>query len=320
MLFPASFRRVLCSAVLVLGTLSVLPGCKHSYRSHGVDSTLNPRFSSQPVDADYDDRAERNLSPRFESFPDLSPVPPLPGAGHSLPSDDALPPSPSPDSVSPTSLQLDSNPSTNPSPAIEPNLSPVAESSPRWKQMWKVPSFPKRAVAQPLPPLKPGRYSSSIVSRTSAGSATEQGVGVRPQSALMHSAQFALRPSSPAFKSEEAGVTSFQSLGSASPPSTGLTFNSLPASGQSANNDALLVPVITPVIAPIRTRSGQIEQWPHVAKKSISSASGSVKDGESNPADNRDPAEASLTELLPLPIANQFVEDAGSPSLLPPGP
>ena len=149
MLFPASFRRVLCSAVLVLGTLSVLPGCKHSYRSHGVDSTLNPRFSSQPVDADYDDRAERNLSPRFESFPDLSPVPPLPGAGHSLPSDDALPPSPSPDSVSPTSLQLDSNPSTNPSPAIEPNLSPVAESSPRWKQMWKVPSFPKRAVAQP---------------------------------------------------------------------------------------------------------------------------------------------------------------------------
>ena len=320
MLFPASSRRVLCSAVLVLGTLSVLPGCKHSYRSHGVDSTLNPRFSSQPVDADYDDRAERNLSPQFESFPDLSPVPPLPGAGHSLPSDDALPPSPSPDSVSPTSLQLDSNPSTNPSPAIEPNLSPVAESSPRWKQMWKVPSFPKRAVAQPLPPLKPGRYSSSIASRTSAGSATEQGVGVRPQSALMHSAQFALRPSSPAFKSEEAGVTSFQSLGSASSPSTGLTFNSLPASAPSANNDALLVPVITPVIAPIRTRSGQIEQWPHVAKKSISSASGSVKDGESSAADNRDPAEASLTELLPLPVANQFVEDAGSPSLLPPGP
>ncbi len=320
MLFPASSRRVLCSAVLVLGTLSVLPGCKHSYRSYGVDSTLNPRFSSQPVEADYDDGAEPNSAPQFESFPDLSPVPPLPGAGHSLPGDDALPPSPSPDSVSPTSLQLDSNPSTDPSPAIEPNLSPVAESSPRWKQMLKVPSFPKRAVAQPLPPLKPGRYSSSIASRMSAGSATEQLVGVRPQSALMHSAQFALRPSSPAFKSEEVGVTSFQSLGSASHPSAGLTFNSLPASAQSVNNDALLVPVITPLIAPIRTRSGLIEQWPHVAKKSISSASGPLKDGESSATDSLDPARTSLTELLPLPVADQSVEDTGSPSLLPPGP
>ena len=318
MLFTASSRRVLCSAVLVLGTLSVLPGCKHAYRGNGSDSTLNSRFSPQPVEADYEGGSGSNSAPQYESLPDLSPVPPLPGAGHSLPGEDALPPSPSPDSVSPTSLQLDSNPAAAPSPTAEPNLSPVAESSPRWKQMLKVPSFPKRAVAQPLPPLKPGRYSSSIASRASTGSATGQFVNARPQSALMSSAQFALRPSSSTLRSGEADATSFPALDSEWYTWSDSKNDSLTTSAQSSNDDAAM-PVITPVIAPLRTGTEVIAHWPHPAKKTISPAD-PLKSGESHTADSLDPAQAELTELLPLPAANQSVEDADSPSLLPPGP
>ena len=316
MLFPASSRKILCSAVLVLGTLSVLPGCKHAYRGNGSDSTIHSRFSPQPVEADYEGGAESHSAPQFEPLPDLSPVPPLPGAGHSLPGDDALPPSP--DSVSPTSLQLDSNPAAAPSPTTETNLSPVADSSPRWKQMLKVPSFPKRAVAQPLPPLKPGRYSSSIASRASTGSATGPFVNARPQSALMSSAQFALRPSSSTLKSGEADATSFPSLGSGALSLSDSKNGSLTTSSPSSNDDATM-PVIASAIAPLRTRTGVVAHWPHPAKKTISQAD-TLKSGESNMADSLDPAQAELTELLPLPAANQSVEDAGSPSLLPPGP
>ena len=318
MLFTASSRRVLCSAVLVLGTLSVLPGCKHAYRGNGSDSTLNSRFAPQPVEADYEGGSGSNSAPQYESLPDLSPVPPLPGAGHSLPGEDALPPSPSPDSVSPTSLQLDSNPAAAPSPTAEPNLSPVAESSPRWKQMLKVPSFPKRAVAQPLPPLKPGRYSSSIASRAATGSATGQFVNARPQSALMSSAQFALRPSSSTLKSGEADATSFPALGSGALSLSDSKNDSLTTSAPSSNDDAPM-PVITPVIAPLRTRTGVVAHWPHPAKKTISPAA-PLKSGESNMADSLDPAQAELTELLPLPAAAQTSNEDDSPSLLPPGP
>ncbi len=318
MLFPASSRRVLCSAVLVLGTLSVLPGCKHAYRGNGSDSTIHSRFAPQPVEADYEGGVESHSAPQFESLPDLSPVPPLPGAGHSLPGDDVLPPSPSSDSVSPTSLQLDSKPHAVPSPASEPNLSPVAESAPRWKQMLKVPSFPKRAVAQPLPPLKPGRYSSTIASRASTGSTVGQSVGARPQSALMHSAQFALRPSSSPLKSGESEGVGFPSLGSGSLPLSDSKNGSLTASAQSTHDDAA-IPDITPMIAPIRTRTGVVEQWPHQAKKQTS-PSAPLNSGESNAADSLDPAQAELTELLPLPVAAQTSDEDGSPSLLPPGP
>ena len=318
MLFTASSRRVLCSAVLVLGTLSVLPGCKHAYRGNGSDSTLNSRFSPQPVEADYEGGSGSNSAPQYESLPDLSPVPPLPGAGHSLPGEDVLPPSPSPDSVSPTSLQLDSNPAAAPSLTPEPNLSPVAETAPRWKQMLKVPSFPKRAVAQPLPPLKPGRYSSSIASRAAAGSTTGQFVNARPQSALMSSAQFALRPSSSTLKSGEADATSFPALGSGSYSLSDSKNGSLTTSAQSSNDNATM-PVITPVIAPLSTRTGVVAHWPHPAKKTISPAD-PLNSGESHTADSLDPAQAELTKLLPLPVAAQTSDEDGSPSLLPPGP
>lgn len=314
MLFPASSRKILCSTVLVLGTLSVLPGCKHAYRGNGSDSTIHSRFAPQPVEADYDGEVESHSAPQFESLPDLSPVPPLPGAGHSLPGDDVLPPSPSPDSVSPTSLQLDSKPHAVPSPASEPNLSPVAESTPRWKQMLKVPSFPKRAVAQPLPPLKPGRYSSTIASRPSTGSTVGQSVGARPQSALMHSAQFSLRQSSFPFKSGESEGGGFPSFDSGSVPMSDSKNGSLSASTQPTNEDATI-----PVIAPIRTRTGVVEHWPHQAqKRTLPSAP--LNSGESNSADSLDPAQAELTELLPLPVAAQTSNEDGSPSLLPPGP
>lgn len=318
MLFPASPQRVLCSAVLVLGTLSVLPGCKHAYRGNGSDSTIHSRFAPQPVETDYEGGAESNSAPQFEPLPDLSPVPPLPGAGHSLPGEDALPPSPSPDSVSPTSLQLDSNPAAAPSPTAESHLSPVAESSPRWKQMLKVPSFPKRAVAQPLPPLKPGRYSSSIASRASTGSATGQFVNARPQSALMSSAQFALRPSSSTLRSGEADATSFPALGSGSYSLSDSKNGSLTTSAQSSNDNATM-PVITPVIAPLSTRTGVVAHWPHPAKKTISPAD-PLNSGESHTADSLDPAQAELTKLLQLPVAAQTSDEDGSPSLLPPGP
>jgi len=315
MLFPASSRRILCSAVLVLGTLCVLPGCKHAYRGNGSESTIHSRFAPHPVEADYEDRDESKSAPQFESLPDLSPVPPLPGAGHSLPGEDSLPPSPSPDSVSPTSLQLDSNPTAVPSPASEPNLSPVAESSPRWKQMLKVPSLPKRAVAQPLLPLKPGRYSSTIASRASAGSTAGQMVGARPQSALMHSAQFALRPSSSPLKSGESEGVGFPSSDSGSLPLADSKNGSLTAS----INEDPAIPVIAPTIAPIRSRTGVVEYWPHQTQKRTPPPS-PLNNGESDAADSPNPAQAELAELLTLPVAAQTSDKDGSPSLLPPGP
>ncbi len=308
MLFSVSSRRLVCSAVLILGTLAGLPGCKHAYRGSGLYSPLDPRRMPRPIESDYDDGPGLHSAPQFESLPDLSPVPPLPGAGHSLPGGDGVPPSPTLDSVSPTSLQTEPTATPAAAPATAPSLSPVAESAPsRWKQLLKVPSFPKRTLAQPLSPLKSGRYASSIYNNTSAGSASSPVTSARPQSVLMHSAQFSLRPSSPSLNSADSGATDSGSLGQASHH---------PAAALVSDEPATLPVVITPMV-----RVGQIERWPYQAQKSANlMKSKSLKNEESPVADVLDAAQAGPLEELPLPVATQSVQEGGSPSLLPPGP
>ena len=308
MLFSVSSRRLLCSAVLIMGAFAGLPGCKHAYRGGGIDSPLGSRRVTQPLDADFDDGPRLHSAPRFESLPDLSPVPPLPGAGHSLPGGDGVPPSPTLNSVSPTSLQSEPTAALDATPSATPSLSPVAESEPsRWQQLLKVPSFPKRTLAQPLPPLKAGRFASPSNRNSSVGSASSPVLSARPQSALMHSAQFALRPSSPALSNNtEADVNDSRSLGQAS-------HQPVPTL---VSDEAATLPVVTPMV-----RVGQIERWPHQAQTSSNSIKPrSMKHDESLLSGLLDAAQASPLDELPLPVATQTVEEAVSPALLPPGP
>jgi hypothetical protein len=295
MLLPPSSRRLVCSAVLLVSAVTVLPGCRFSMRNHGSGSTISPHPISEPESDQYD---ESGLGSPTHSIPDLSPVPPLPGAGHSGLNDEGIPPAPASDGVSPTGLKSESE-----SSSAETSQSPVAESPPRWKRMLKVPAFASRSVAEPLPSLKPGRHASAIGQRGAEGPATSHVASVKPQSALMHSAQFALRPSSTVIKPFDSdhpnGQASFQSAAT--------NIASIPVS-----NDPTTLPVLTPMIAPIRTRTITVDQWPHQAKQSASPSATEV-------TANSAPALASPVEQLSLPEPLPSANDVNSPALLPPG-
>lgn len=300
-------RRALCSTAVVIGSLFILSGCKHVYRGHGVESAV-----SGPYMQPYDGEPLPNTPALHEPLPELSPVPPLPGAGHSVPPE-PLPPPASPAPSEPTSTQA------------EPGKQPVSQTKSFWSQVSARASTGRSTPVSQLPTLRQGRHaaiaSNGVSNRTMDPRLAGTPFGVTASAAGMNSI---------ASKIDETTARNFPSLSnltgehdtrqiesvSSSALRGGLTF---PAARSTLAEVEARGPVITPMQQPITTRNGVIEDWPYrsqpsaladVVKNAAPQQAGKVQTTPSN--------KFQFGSTEPTPAAAR--DETTVPSLLPPGP
>ncbi len=288
-------RQAVWSTVVVIGSLPIFSGCKHVYRGSGVESSV-----SGPYVQSFDGEPQSETPALHEPLPELSPVPPLPGAGHSEPPEPLPPPAPPVPSV-PANTQTE--------PA-EPDQQPVSQTRSFWSRIAARASVDRSASASPLPKVRPGRHavvaSNAASDRTMNPSPAAGLFGVSTWNSGVNSTASTAGETSPKYfhsPGNLAGVSHHQSIESGSTSASPGGF-SPPTSRSGLADVETKGPVITPLPQPITTRSGVIEAWPH---HSPSSAFANVT-----------PKSDSPPPLSDVPAAVQ--ETATVPSLLPPGP
>ena len=302
MFFSVNSRRAIWSMVFVIGSLSVLSGCKSVYRGYGAESSDHGPY--QP----YSGEPPLNTPALHEPLPELSPVPPLPGAGHSVP------PEPLPSPVPPAPAEA----SRPQSETVEPDAQPVSQSKSFWSRFSARATSGSSIPSGPLPKVRPGRHAaiaSSPVSNLATliggtpsifgTNAMAQGIDGTPPGGFHASDNFA-------------GLMKSQPVETVSSPAvrSGLA---LPALGSSLSKADAIGPMITPLQEPNSTSGGVIEAWPY--RSQPATIPGFVQKNASPPPLQGLPVapsnETPFGSLKPAPAAVQ--DQATVPSLLPPG-
>lgn len=233
------------AALIICGALSANMGCRHTRPGGSVDSSgILPE--SQP----YDSPLESQGSALHEPLPDLSPVPPIPGAGHSASPEPVLPPSPPPAPAEPMSFlptveERSVNTASTPS-----NTRAVESALPRTKAV-----SPTRGSTE----LRPGRHAAP--SRlTIAQQQAPHGVATRPPQAVSSSRtseeSIARQVASDVERSPSGNVPIIESVSGVASVSSSRETQTTGTSRESG-------PVITPLATPEEVRRGVVEPWPH---------------------------------------------------------
>ncbi len=298
-------RRALCFTVVVIGSLSILSGCKHVYRGSGVEPPVSGPYL-QPSDGE----PLLGTPARHEPLPELSPVPPLPGAGHSVPPEPLPPPAP----AEPTSTQA------------KPGQQPVSQTKSFWSQMSARASTGRSDPVSPLPTLREGRHAALA----------SIGVSNRMMDPRLAATPLGFSTTTPRTNSlaSKIGETtagdihSFSNLAgehhnlpiaSASSPAlrTGLSVPVLRSEWAGVDAQG---PVITPLQQPIATRSGVIENWPYRSQSPefVADSRKNVSPPQASKVPTSPASEIQFGSTEPAPAAAQ--EEATVTSLLPPGP
>ena len=303
MFFPMNSRRMIWSMAFLIGSLSVLSGCKTAYRGSRVESSVSGPY--QP----YIGEPALSAPALHEPLPELSPVPPLPGAGHSVP------PEPLPPPVPPAPAEA----SRPQSEAVESDAQSVSQSKSFWSKFSARAGSGRSTLVSPLPKIRPGRHAASASSFASnhatpigaapsifGKSSMAEGIGGTPYGGFHASGNLA-------------GLTKRQPVETVSSPAipSGLA---LPTSRSALAEAGAIGPMITPLQEPNSTRNEVIEAWPY---RSQAAAIPSFSQNKASPPPLKDLPVASSNEsqfgsIKPAPAAAQ--DDATVPSLLPPGP
>ena len=299
------FQRAIWSTVVVIGSLFILSGCKHVYRGSGVESSVSGPYMQQ------DDGEPLLNSPALhEPLPELSPVPPLPGAGHSVPPEPLPPPAPS----EPTSTQA------------EPSQQPVSKTKSFWSQVPARASTGRSTPVSQLPTLRQGRHaamaSNGVSNRTLDPrlAATPYGgtASVAGTNSIASKIDETTAKNFPSL-SNLTGEHDTQQIESVSSPALrgGLSF---PAQRSTLAEVEARGPVITPMQQPITTRNGVIEDWPYRSQSTAfaSDSRKNVSPPQASEVPTTTSNETQFGSTEPAPTAAQ--EAATIPSLLPPGP
>lgn len=297
-------RRAIWSTALVMGSLFILSGCKHVYRGHGVE----PSISGPYIQPD-DDEPLLDSPALYEPLPELSPVPPLPGAGHSIPPEPLPPPAP----AEPTSTQA------------EPGQQPVSQQARSfWSQMSARASTGRSASVSPLPKLRQGRHaavaSNTVPNRITAShlAASPFGVSTLRTNSIASKIDTTTAGDITSF-SNLAGERNNQPIESVSSPALrgGPSFPRPQSASAGVDTRG---PVITPASQPMTTENKGIENWPHRPQTSTL-----VTDSQKNalPLLARE-VQAAPSGETPFGSTEQapdeVQEEVTVPSLLPPGP
>ena len=299
-------RRAFCSTVVVMGSLLLLSGCKHIYRGDGVEASV-----SGPYMRPYHGDPLLDPPVQSEPLPELSPVPPLPGAGHSTPPE-PLPPPPAP--AEPNSAQA------------EPGRPAGWQTRSRWSQLSARAFTGRLASASPLPPLRPGRHapmaSMGVLSRETDPRLAASPVGVSMATPRMNSIGSKIGETTAGGGhsfDNHAGDHHGRYIEAVSTPAL-RSGPSLPVSQPALDGAESRRTAIVPMQQPIVTRNGVIEHWPYRSQPTTF-LSDSRKDASPRPASAGPTTPSNETQFgstEPTPFAAQ--EETTVPSLLPPGP
>ena len=299
-------RRAIWSAIVVVGSLCILSGCMHAHRGSGVESTVSGP-SLQP----YDGVNVPNAPALHEPLPELSPVPPLPGAGHSLPPEPLPPPAPP-------------EPSESNSAQAELSREPVLQTRSFWSQMTSRASIGRSAPVSQLPAIRQGHHAAvasiSVPNRTMDPrfAATPFGVansvaGTNPRASKFDETTARNFP----LLSSLAGENNSRQIESVSSPAWRGSVLSVPRSAQVAGEAN--GPIITPIQQPLTTRNEVIEDWPYRSRPSAL-ANDSRKNVSPQQASEAQPIPLSETQFGSATEPAPTAAPETGPSLLPPGP
>ena len=299
-------RRAIWSTAVVIGSFFILSGCKHIDRG----SSIGPSVSA-PYAQPYDGAPLLDTPALHEPLPELSPVPPLPGAGHSVPPEPLPPPAP----AEPTSAQS------------EPGKQSVSQIKSFWSQMTASAATGRSTPVSPLPKLRQGRHAAVV----------SNAVSNRAMDPRLAAAPFGVSTSIPgtnsiASKIHETTVRDFNSLSNltgennnqriepVSSPALrgGLSF---PVSRSALAEVEAKGLVIAPMQQPITTRSGVIEDWPYRQQQPLAFTVDARKNVLPQQASEEQATPSNETQFgstEQAPPAAQ--EEVTVPSLLPPGP
>ncbi len=301
-------RRAVWSTVVVLGSFCILSGCKHVYRGRGVESSV-----SGPYIQPHDSEPLLDTPALHEPLPELSPVPPLPESGHSVPPEplpSPIPPAPS----EPTSAETESG-----------NRS-VTQTKSFWTQMSARLSTSRTIQASPLPIVRQGRHAA-----VASGATSNPAMVTHPANAIHGGSLSKLEANSIASRNDEVSGKHFHMPGNLASENSNRSVESvsnstLPGSlsvtvARSARPEVVVGgPVIVPMQQPIAVRNGVIENWPYRSQPSTLAAD--VRTNNSLPLTGEvqtAPANETQSGSIEPPPAAERVEPT-VPSLLPPGP
>lgn len=302
-------RRAFCSTAVVVGSLLLLSGCKHIHRGDGVEASV-----SGPYMRPYHGDTSLDTPVQSEPLPELSPVPPRSGAGHSVPPE-PLPPPPPPAPAEPNSARA------------EPGRPAGLQTRSRWSQLSARASTGRLASGSPLPPLRQGRHAA-IASMGVSNRATDPRfaafpVGVSTATPRTNSIDSRIGETTAGGGhsfDNQAGGPHGRYIEAVSTP-TWRSGPSFPVSQPTLDGAVSREPAIVPMQQPIVTRNGVIEHWPYRSQPPTFLAD-SVKDASPKPA-NAVPTtpsnETRFGSTEPAPFAARE-ETTAVPSLLPPGP
>lgn len=294
-------RRATWSTVVVVGSLFMLSGCKHVYRGSGVESSVSGSYM-QP----YDGEPLLDTPALHEPLPELSPVPPLPGAGHSVPPEPLPPPAP----AEPTSAQSESG------------KQPVLQTQSFWSQLSARASTGRSTSVSQLPKIRQGRHAA-VASSTASARIMDSRLAASPLGVSTSTT----RTNSTDSKIDETTAKDFYSLSNLAGENNNQPIESV-SSSASRGSLAFPVPrstlaeaetkgvVITPMQQPITTRSGVIEDWPYRWQPS-GIAADSRKNVSPQPASEIQTTPSNETQFG---LTGPALEEVKVPSLLPPGP
>ena len=294
-------RRAIWSTVVVVGSLFMLSGCKHVYRGSGVESSVSGSCM-QP----YDGEPVLDTPALHDPLPELSPVPPLPGAGHSVPPEPLPPPAP----AEPTSAQSESG------------KQPVLQPQSFWSQLSARASTGRSTSVSQFPKVRQGRHAAFASSTASA-----RIMDSRLAASALGVSTSTTRANSTDSKLDETTTQGFYSLGNLAGENNNPPIESV---SSSAVRGGLAFPVprstlaeveakgvvITPLPQPFTMRSGVIEDWPYRSQPTGIAAE-SRKIVSPQPASEVPTTPSNETQFgLTEPAQAEMTV----PSLLPPGP
>lgn len=301
-------RRAIWSTAFVIGSLFVLSGCKHVYRGSGIEPSV-----SGPYMQPHDGEPLPGTPALHEPLPELSPVPPLPGAGHSLPPEPLPPPAP-PASSEPTSAQS------------EPDQQRVSQTETFWSRWSPRATTSRSTPVSQMSTIRQGRHAamaaSGVSNRTMAPRLTAAPFGVSASAAGVNSNATPFDGSTTKnvrSRSDVTGENNNRPIESVSAPAMrgGI---SVPASRSVLAGVETVGPVITPLLSPITARGGVIEDWPYRAQPSAVAAD-SVKNAPPPQAGKVQTTPSNETRFGSTEPTPAVAQDAAMvPSLLPPGP
>jgi hypothetical protein len=297
--------RAIWSAAFVIGSLCVLPGCKHVYRGSGFESSV----SGSPVQS-YVGEPMPDSSASHEPLPELSPVPPLPGAGHSPAPEPVPPPAPS----EPTSAQA------------EPETPPMSQTKSLWSQPSARGSIRKSSPTNSLATIRQGRHAamaSNVVPKQTVdprfAAIPYRVAGSNPGSGPITSKNHETTAQDFPALGNPAGEHNSHSIESVSSPALrgGLSF---PAARSTFAELESVGPHITPRQQPSTTRNGVIEDWPDRSQPAKLAANSRTNLAPPQ-LRNVPTAPSNASALGSFQATPAVAQDGASvPSLLPPGP